>query len=225
MQRLPKPQKLRFHTSSSPSRIGRFCASGAEKKCASIACAPCSIWRNCSAPMAIAIGRPMADHSEKRPPTQSQKPRVREMPNSAAASVLVVSATKCWLMLQASCGCGLPPCARNHSRAERALSMVSAVVKDLEAIRNSVFSGRTLRSTCPSSCPSTLETKWKCLSPSTQSSSACTTTSGPRCEPPMPILTTSVICGLARTCSARVSMASSVSCTDCSACCICGVHC
>jgi hypothetical protein len=64
MLRLVKPWKLRYQTSSRPRRTGRFCASGAVRKCWSMACAPASSSRKPWAPMAMAIGRPMADHSE-----------------------------------------------------------------------------------------------------------------------------------------------------------------
>ena len=46
------------------------------------------------APMAIASGSPMADQTEYRPPTQSQKPKVVVMPKAFAAATLVVSAAK-----------------------------------------------------------------------------------------------------------------------------------
>ena len=62
------------------------------------------------APMAMAwAGRSL--HSEKRPPTQSQKPKVVLMPNSAAAFTLVVVATKCHQAVS------VPPFLMNHSRA------------------------------------------------------------------------------------------------------------
>ena len=117
------------------------------------------------------------------------------MPNSRAAATLVVSAAKCRAM-------SVPPCASNQARAERALVMVSMVVKVLDAIRNSVLCGRTWRSTPASSWPSTLETKWKRLPGSTYSASAATAICGPRSEPPMPMFTTSVIAASPRTCSA-----------------------
>ena len=74
------------------------------------------------------------------------------MPHSAALATLAVSATKC---RATSC----PPWAANQSSAERALAMVSSVVKVLEATMNSVLSGRTACSTLASSWPSMLETK------------------------------------------------------------------
>ena len=62
--RLVKRWKLRYQTSIRPSSSGRFFAAGAWAKCSSIACAPASSARKLSAPMAIAIGNPIADHSE-----------------------------------------------------------------------------------------------------------------------------------------------------------------
>ncbi|MNT18876.1 hypothetical protein D3C72_1541030 [compost metagenome] len=139
------------------------------------------------------------------------------IPNLAAASVLVVSAQKCREIDKTAARSSLPPCATNHSRAECALTMVSSVVNDLEATRNKVDSGLTCASTWPSSWPSTFETKWKRLPSIRQSSSALTTMAGPRSEPPMPILTMSVICGLARTCSASASIWFRLTWTSCRA--------
>ncbi len=82
------------------------------------------------------------------------------------------------------------------------LARPMAVVKVLEAIRNSVCSGARSSSTASSSCPSTLETKWKCLPGAANSASACTAICGPRSEPPMPMFTTSVMVWSARTFSA-----------------------
>jgi hypothetical protein len=53
----------------------------------------------------------------------------------------------------------LPALGANQSSAERALVMVSGVVKVLEATRNSVLSGRTAAARLASSWPSMLETK------------------------------------------------------------------
>ena len=65
MLRLVKPWKLRYQTSSRPSRTGRLCASGARAEVLvhrmragqQLAEAARRRWR-------CAIGRPMADHSE-----------------------------------------------------------------------------------------------------------------------------------------------------------------
>ena len=62
------------------------------------------------------------------------------MPNFAAASTLVVVATK-WRAMS------LPPWARNQSRAACALAIVSWVVKVLQATMNSVSRGVSWRST------------------------------------------------------------------------------
>jgi hypothetical protein len=128
------------------------------------------------------------------------------MPKARAASTLVVSA-------RSGARCRCRPAASNQRLAERALVIVSVVVKVLEATRNSVLFRRQARSTAASSWPSTLETKWKRL-PGAANSSASTAICGPRSEPPMPMLTTSVMAASARTCSAYASMASSVSCTS-----------
>ena len=117
------------------------------------------------------------------------------MPKARAASTLVVSAAK-WRAMST-----LPDCS-NQRLADCALAMVSAVVKVFEAIRNSVCSGARPRSTPASSWPSTFETKWKRLPGAANWSSASTAICGPRSEPPMPMLTTSVIVWSARTSSA-----------------------
>jgi hypothetical protein len=91
----------------------------------------------------------------------------------------------------------------NQALAERALVIVSSVVKVLEAIRNSVLFGASFaQHREASSWPSMLETKWKRLPGMTNESSAATAICGPRSEPPMPMLTTSVMAASARTCSA-----------------------
>ena len=57
-------KKLRYQTSSSASRTGRFRPSGALRKCSSMACAPSSMSRKRAEPIAMAMGSPMADHIE-----------------------------------------------------------------------------------------------------------------------------------------------------------------
>jgi hypothetical protein len=122
------------------------------------------------------------------------------MPSARAASTLVVRPMK-WRAT--SC----PPCCANQAIAECALVMVSAVVKVLEATRNTVLSARKPRSTACSSWPSTLETKCRRLPGARYASSARTAMAGPRSEPPMPMLTMSVMRSSARTRSAKSSMA------------------
>ncbi len=117
------------------------------------------------------------------------------MPNWFAASTLVVSAAK-WPAMS------VPPDCSYQRLADCALVIVSAVVKVFEAMRNNVCSGARPCSTPASSWPSTFETKWKRLPGAANSASASTAIWGPRSEPPMPILTTSVIVWSARTFSA-----------------------
>ena len=75
------------------------------------------------------------------------------MPNLAAASVLVVVATKGRRVSP-------PPLAMNQSRATAALAIVSCVVKVFEAMTNRVLRGSSPRSTGVMTWPSTLDTKW-----------------------------------------------------------------
>jgi len=134
------------------------------------------------------------------------------MPNWAAASMFVVTPTKCVAM-------SVPPWAVNHSRATLALASVSWVVKVFEATITSVFVGSRRRSTGAMSWPSTLETKWKRSLGCANSSSPITAICGPRSEPPMPMLSTSVkrVPACARTCSAYASSGSSTACVTATA--------
>ena len=116
---------------------GRFRASGAVRKCSSIAWKPASIWPNCSGPRATIVDRPMAESIEYRPPTQSQKPNMFavSIPNSATRSALVETATKCL-----ATAAGSPSWPSTHSRAEVALVSVSKVPNVFDDTMNSVSS-------------------------------------------------------------------------------------
>ena len=71
--------------------------------------------------------------------------------------------------------------------------MRACVVNVFDAMRKSVVSALTSRSTSAMWVPSTLETKWTLRSRLQYGLSASVTITGPRSEPPMPRLTTSVI--------------------------------
>ena len=79
------------------------------------------------------------------------------MPNSATPAALVETATKCL----ATAASSPPSPARDHSRAVRALVIVSSVVKVFEEITKSVSAGSRSRVFSAKSVPSTLETKRK----------------------------------------------------------------
>ena len=81
------------------------------------------------------------------------------MPNSDTSSALVETATKCLAIAASS-----PRAARAHSRAVRALVIVSSVVKVFEQTMNSVSSGSRSRVASAKSVPSTLETNRKVIS-------------------------------------------------------------
>ncbi len=128
-----------FQMPSSAISTGRLAASGVVRKCASIACAPASSSSKRSGPRASTMGRPIALHSEKRPPTQSQKP-----------NMLAVSMPKS----RHRCGVGRhrDEVARDRglvaehapisqARAAWALARVSWVVKVFEATMNKVAAG------------------------------------------------------------------------------------
>ncbi len=81
------------------------------------------------------------------------------MPNSETPSALVETATKCFAVAASS-----PSALRSHSRAVRALVIVSRVVKVFEQTTNSVSAGSRSRVASAKSVPSTLETKRKLIS-------------------------------------------------------------
>mmetsp|Transcript_46292 Transcript_46292/g.128690 ORF Transcript_46292/g.128690 Transcript_46292/m.128690 type:complete len:245 (+) Transcript_46292:1305-2039(+) len=110
------------------------------------------------------------------------------MPNSATALPLVESAAK-WLATAASS----LRFSSSHFLAESALVIVSCVVNVLDAMRKSVDSALHSLSTSAMWLPSTLETKWTLRSRLQYGFSASVTITGPRSDPPMPRLTTSVI--------------------------------
>ncbi len=81
------------------------------------------------------------------------------MPNSATASALVETATKCLATAASS-----PSASSSHARAERALVIVSSVVKVLEETMKSVWAGSRSRVASTKSVESTFETKRKAMS-------------------------------------------------------------
>src|SRR5690554_3769099 len=101
------------------------------------------------------MGSPMADHREKRPPTQSHISKMLSLPTpkATAFSTLEDTAIKCRLVVLS-----LPPLFRNQVRAVLALRVVSGVVKLLEATTNRVVSALIWRSTSAICAPSTLDT-------------------------------------------------------------------
>jgi hypothetical protein len=82
------------------------------------------------------------------------------IPNSATSWAFVDTATKCLAI-----ACSSPPRpASAHSRAVRALVIVSSVVKVLEETMNRVSSGDRSRVASAKSVESTFETKRKVMS-------------------------------------------------------------
>ena len=82
------------------------------------------------------------------------------MPNFVTSAALVETATKCLATAPASAA----PAARSHSRAVRALVIVSSVVNVFEETMNSVSSGSRSLVFSAKSVPSRLETKRKVIS-------------------------------------------------------------
>ena len=112
----------------------------------------------------------------------------------------------------------MPPCVANQALADCALVIVSMVVKVLLATKNRVLLALSFAKVAAISCPSTLLTKCMRLPVVAKASNASTAICGPRSEPPIPMLTMSVMAPSARTLSAKASMASSVPCTWANAC-------
>jgi hypothetical protein len=107
-------------------------------KCSSIALAPPKNASTTGQPYCSANGSaPTAEHTLKRPPTQSQNPNALagSMPNSLTSFRLVDTATMCLATAPA------PRCAVSHARHVRALSIVSAVVNVLDTTTTIVRSG------------------------------------------------------------------------------------
>ena len=130
------------------------------------------------------------------------------MPNAATFSALVDTATK-WSGTAAS-----PSASTSQVRAVRAFVSVSIVPNVFDATMNSVDAGSRRRSVVSMSAPSTFDTKWVRSRGCPNDRSAWAAIAGPRSEPPMPMLTTSVIRSSARTRSANTAIASSTSCTS-----------
>ena len=134
------PSKLVYQTPSSPMSRGALRSSAAVAKCSSIVCMPSRNSVKTPGPRVIMQLSPIADPTEKRPPTQSQKPNTASsaMPNAATSSDAVETATKC-----AATASSAPRRSRNHRRAAWAFARVSWVVNVLEATITRVVSGST----------------------------------------------------------------------------------
>ncbi len=141
---------------------GMFAANGAVRKCSSIACAPASRSRKLSGPIASINDRPIADHIEYRPPTQSQNANMFavSMPNSETFSAFVDTATKCL----ATAASSSPNASSSHARAARAFVSVSRVVNVFDEMMNSVSAASRPRNASTRSAPSTFETNRNCIS-------------------------------------------------------------
>ena len=97
---------------------------------------------------------PIAESTEYRPPTQSQKPNMLavSMPNSPTRRALVDTATKCRDTASS------PSASVSQRRAAVALVSVSSVEKVLDAMMKSVVAGSSPSNFASRSAGSTLET-------------------------------------------------------------------
>jgi hypothetical protein len=140
--------------------------------------------------MLSAIESPIALQSEYRPPTQSQNSNMfaGSIPNARTSFSFVESATKCFATAASSFAA-----AKNQSRAVCAFVSVSCVVNVFEAMTNSVVSGRRFFNVSTMCVPSMFETKCARGPFPRYGFSASVTITGPKSEPPMPMLTKSVI--------------------------------
>mmetsp|Transcript_49054 Transcript_49054/g.59383 ORF Transcript_49054/g.59383 Transcript_49054/m.59383 type:complete len:272 (+) Transcript_49054:811-1626(+) len=152
-----------------------------------MACAPACISIQFSKPMESAIGVPMADQREYRPPTQSQNPNMLfvSIPNSLTPLALVLRAAKCFAMDDSS----LSKLFKTHCLALLALVIVSCVVNVLLATRKSVVSGSHFLRISAICVPSTFEQKCIDKSRFVYGFKASHTITGPRSDPPIPIFT------------------------------------
>ena len=143
-----------------------------------------------SIPTESATGRPIADHTEYLPPTQSQtgKTLSSATPKLIAPFLLLVIAMKCF-----SIATGASEASKSHFFAIAAFSAVSGVLNDFEATIKIVVSGLSSLITSSKCEGSTFDTKCKFCSPTLKSSKASHTSRGPRSEPPIPMLTMSLI--------------------------------
>ena len=98
----------------------------------------------------------------------------------------------CAELSAANCAAGVVTAPAIQLRAVSALVIVSMVVKVLEATMTSVVVGSSPFSVSAMSAPSTFETKCT-RGPSCHGAKARVAMAGPRSEPPMPMLMTSVI--------------------------------
>jgi hypothetical protein len=155
-----------------------------------MACAPA---RNSRNPRANGDGQRQANGRPHRIAPAHPVPKTKGGGDAKGARrPLVVSAAK-WRAVS------VPPCAKNQALAERALVMVSMVVKVLLAIRNSVLRGLSSPQHTRQFMPVDIGDKVKALARDRDASSASTAICGPRSEPPMPMLTTSVMAASSRT--------------------------
>ena len=149
------------------------------------------------------------------------------MPKSATLGRAVETATKWWAtasVFAASDPSMAPDAsspAHSQSRARRALVRVSSVVKVFEATMKSVVSGSSPLVFWAMSVGSMFETNRAWMPASAYGSSAAEIMTGPRSEPPMPMLTTWVTFlpvtpfhSPLRTRSAKAAMRESTSCTS-----------
>ena len=127
-------------------------------------------------------------NSGRRPSPRTRTCSPARCRTSCTSASLVEIATKCFAIAASSLAR-----ARNHSRAERALAIVSCVVNVFDATVKSVVAGWSDRSVSARCAPSTFDTKCVRGPSCVYGVSACATIAGPRSDPPMPMLTTSVM--------------------------------
>src|SRR5579883_1550369 len=133
------------------------------------------------------VERPIAESMEYRPPTQSQNPNMfcGSIPNAATSRAFVDTATKCRATARSS-----PSRASSQARAARAFVRVSRVVKVLEDTMTSVSAGSRSRVASTRSVGSMFDTNRNVMSRRAYQRRASYAITGPRSEPPMPMLMT-----------------------------------
>src|ERR1700744_2133874 len=147
-------KKFEYHSPIRPSSTGALDSSGAVLKCSSMRWNPDRKSANASRPIAAITESPIAESTEYRPPTQSQKPNMLSvsMPNSSTSFLLVETATKCLATASS------PSASVSQRLAAVALVSVSSVVKVLDATMKSVVAGSKSANFAIRSAGSTLDT-------------------------------------------------------------------
>ena len=185
------PKKFEYQMPSMARMTGAFFSSGAVRKCSSIAWPPASISSKLSIPIDQRDGEP--DRAPERVAPADPVPELEHVLGSMPNFFDLLGRGRDRDEVLRDRRLVARAASTSHARAVRAFISVSCVVNVLDATMKSVLSGSRLASVSARCVPSTFETKCA-RSPACQYGlSASLAITGPRSEPPMPMLTTSVM--------------------------------